>query len=372
MNRTALYNAVLDNFENNYLWWGRQAVKAILRALASQRIQELMMPPYRVRTHILLYAPPGWVKSCFLTLTMLFAGPQNCHELSKVSEPFLRGSTIGRGKNMEFVPPYVIQFPVFYTPEIGRLTNWKDIDMVQTWLELLEDGVFSTGLLKVASLSTKKRENAEKKYERHGLTFTGPGSFAYVCRFVHLSATYNSKYLGDEAMNSRYEIVTPNGDLNGNLAGDMCEKDPILPDVNLIKEFTKTLFEEEHKLDSMEVNVPAELRDVRDVSPRVYRNVKSYVLSRRWWGLKTTKEEILLYAKEMMKSHRRTDRIEDQILLFVEDQGEATAEDILKFTKELGHSRSWIYKTLKNLERNGAVQIQRDPNDMRRKLYKPV
>jgi len=63
MNKKEIYNEIVGAFEEKYSWLGKQFVEEALYSVASWNIQQFSNPDFRVRRHLLLFWPPGFIKT---------------------------------------------------------------------------------------------------------------------------------------------------------------------------------------------------------------------------------------------------------------------------------------------------------------------
>ncbi len=330
MNKTKIYNAVIESFENKFSWLGKQFAQEFLCAVASYNLEENLKFDARIRNHILLFWQHGWLKSSLIYRAFDILGNDNAAYITDISEPALRGSVeFTSDGESQYVPPFVKEKPFIIVSEIGSLTHkYRSDSLVQEMLTILEEGFNSTQLIKIARLSPEQRAKAEEEY---GVRFEGLSRVYFKTNCVWIGATYNADYIVDNAFASRWEIQRPNQELTSKLTKwinrhswhideDVVENLRKLigdkPDPNLKAYFNKYL--------------PDEMYDkYPQLSPRMSRSLKVYRLCRAYWGLKTDDDMLVNRLDNIIVSQDSvSEGWIDKVLEYLRKNGKCTYNDI--------------------------------------------
>lgn len=347
MLRREIYDSIISTFEHNYSWLGKQFAEEFLLSAASWNIQQFSNPPFRIRRHLLLYWPAGWLKSSLLEQAYNLLGNSLCTMMTDVTLAALRG-TVEHGK---FISPYTLKRPFSICTEFGQLISGSEhIEMIQKLLNVLEEGVVTVSLGKISSLSEVERIEASNRY---GIVFIDENTFTYRTNWILLAGTYNRKFLVDNAFESRFTVVTPDKELDSELAKYITSTKREAFDEDVIYNFRSVLMEE-HPLDISDVKLPDEVFEVfKDITIRQCSQLISYRLCRAWWGIKTTKEELVELAKKLKSKN-------DALWKSADDKVFEAIENNPKTAKEIAHetklSLRQVYYSLKNLRATRVLE----------------
>jgi len=337
--RIDIYNNIVDSFARSYSWLGRQFAEEFLLSVSSSNIQRFSKPKFRIRRHLMLFWDHAWFKTTLLTRAKEWLGPELCMSMSDISNAALRG-TVESG---QFMSPYTLKTPFAVATEFGQVISGTDYtELVQKLLCVLEEGEITVSLGKIAYLSSQQREEAEEKY---GVTFVDNNTFTYKTNWVLLAATYNRKFMVDNAFESRFNIMYPERKLDNKLTRYINKAPPYQMDNETVFAFRREIQKE--KPISTNIKLPDEIFDSdKTVTPRQCGALQSYILCRAWWGLKTPKETILEKLEQMWA---RSDEIwktaDDRVLEALNNKPKTVQE----LAKELNLSERQIYYSLKNL-----------------------
>jgi hypothetical protein len=342
--RKEVYFKIVEAFENDYSWLGKQFAEELLLSVASWNIQQFSKPPFRLRRHLLLFWQPGWIKSTLLTRAYELLSPELCTIMSDVSLAALRG-TVEFGR---FVSPYTLKRPFSIATEFGQVvTGGESQDLVQKLLNVLEEGMVTVSLGKISSISALEREEVESKY---GISFIDSNTFTYKTNWVLMAGTYNKKFLVDNAFESRFTLVVPDKELNSELTKYINKHRPQGIDPELAGEFRRTIMTDSPI--NTKIELPDEIYDTTGLTVRQSSYLISYALCRSWWGIETTTEELIELAKRIkQKSEIVWKSADDRVFDSIEQEGK-TADEI---ATETGLSKRQVYYSLKNIRASAIL-----------------
>lgn len=294
MKRKVIFNNIVQAFGNKFSWLGEDFAKEFLLSCASYNIQEYSKPEYRVRRHLLLFWEPGWLKSALLTYAQELLSDELSIMLSDITNAALRG-TVEMG---QFMSPYVLKRPFSICTEFGQIIC-NDIEIVQKLLNVLEEGKVLVSLAKVGSLSESQRQAIQDEYR---IKFIDSNTFTYSTNWILMAGTYKKRFLVDNALQSRFNIIAPDKELTSELTRKIDKSDKFNVD-----EDTAFYFRDEIKkptvLEKTNPRLPdAIYTDNPGLSPRHSSKLKSYVLSSLWWGVVPSKSEVSELAKKYIKA----------------------------------------------------------------------
>jgi len=221
-------------------------------------------------------------------------GDQLCMVTSDVTVASLRG-TVDFGK---FVPPYTLLRPFSVATEFGQVVGSGKEEMVQKLLNILEEGLVTVSLSKISSLSPEQREVIQSEYPQ--ITFIEKNTFSYHTNWILMVATYNRKFMIDNAFESRFSIVVPERPLDNSLTKYVKNAKPWDLPLEVNDAFRDLILDDTHIMDC-NVKLPNELfeDDNSIVTPRQCALLSSYKLTNEWWGRKVSDEEIMEKASKL-------------------------------------------------------------------------
>jgi len=344
MQRNEVFNSITQTFEDKYLGLGREVGEEFMYSVASYNIQQFQQPEFRIRRHLCLYYPAGWLKSSILMKFNDILGKQNCSFTSDLTLAAMRGSV----ECGQFVVPSTLKSPFAVATEFGQMVNPDSQDLVQKLLNVLEEGVVSVSLVKIGQLDKIARLDAEAKYP--GLKFIDQNTFTYKTNWILFAGTYAKKYLVDNALESRFIVCSPMEHLTPELVKHVNNSRPFneLIDVDAVITL-QSMLKENSNID-MKVILPDEVYHRKEpITVRESAQLISYVLARRWYGIDTTTEDIIATAEKYHKNSMAVwSSSEDMIfnVLMKEPGKEYTLEDIANTTRL---SRLQTYNSLRKL-----------------------
>lgn len=336
--RREAFIQIRDAFGEKYSWLGATAARELLLSASSWHIERYSDPGLRYRTHVMLAWERGWVKSTLLRKMGKIMGDELCSRVGKVTDAALRGSTSGG----EFNPPKVAQTPILISTEFGQ-TEFTE-DLLNDFLALTEEGYMNVALNKVASMSETQRRSIENKYS--GITFKENNDFDLETDFVCWGGTYDPSQLQDDALRSRFNIVTPPKPLSSELTRAMDNSPPVLNmiDENVVK-FVREELQKEREVQT-DFMLPDKIYEEYRIIPRESRDIQSYLASRNWWGLEVTPEIAADYTDRMKSSRKKAMMGDKDMILDLVFDNPMSYEEIQSST---GLNTKEIYKILQSL-----------------------
>ncbi len=347
MLRKEIYDSIVSTFEHNYSWLGKQFAEELLLSAASWNIQQFSNPPFRIRRHLLLFWPPGWVKSSLLEQAYNLFGNQLCTMMTDVTLAALRG-TVEHGK---FISPYTLKRPFSICTEFGQLISGSEhTEIIQKLLNVLEEGVVTVSLGKISSLPETERIEASNRY---GIVFIDENTFTYRTFCVLLAGTYNRKFLVDNAFESRFVVVTPDKELDSELAKYITSTSSEPFDEDAVYHLRSAVVEE-FPVNLEKVKIPDEVFErFKNITIRQCSQLISYKLCRAWWGIKTSDEDIINLADKIKaKSDALWKSADDKVFEAIENNAK-TAKEIAEETKL---SLRQVYYSLKRIRAIRTVE----------------
>lgn len=342
--RREVFDEIFEAFAEKYDFLGAQVARECLLSAASWNIERHSDPPMRFRNHVMLTWDPGWLKSSMLMKFKKILGDDMVSTCGKVTEAVLRGSV----ENGRFSPPKPLRTPIVISTEFGQ-TNFED-ELLHTFLNLLEEGRTNVSLNKLASLSESEKENIQKKYGDR-VHFKAENEFDLNTKFVFWGATHDPAQLEENALKSRFNVVTPSKQLSGRVT-EAIDKSP--PIEELISQETITDIRRMLRHDvEMETSFkpPSAFYDEYALSPRESRDVQAYMAARNWWGLDTSPAVMEEYIQHLKRSRRIASLdVDERILEIVFDNPTTYSE----LEAETGLSKVEIYKILQRIDAKRA------------------
>jgi hypothetical protein len=295
MEREEVYNEIEKAFTQKFSWLGKQFSEEFLLSCASYNIQQYSQPPFRVRRHPLLFWIPGWMKSSMLMKAYDLLGPELCTYMSDVTRAAMRGSVDGS----HFVVPATLRRPFAICTEFGQMAG-GDSEMIQHLLNALEEGVVNVNLIKIGAISIDEMQKAERDYN---IKFADKNSFSYHTNWVLMAATYNKRFLIDNAFESRFSVMSPKRKLDSGLIKHVLNSGPFTVSLEAVETFREEITKP-NPMESISINLPEKVYDytktMRDVGL-----VVSTMLCKRWWGFEPSDSEIIQCAKNIIETRAK-------------------------------------------------------------------
>ena len=341
MQKKEIYTQIVSAFEEKYSWLGRQFAEEFLNSVASWNIQQFSDPGFRVRRHLLLFWPPGFLKSSLLMKARDILGSDACGHLSDVTTAAIRGS-VDSGK---FRVPVCLKHPFTVCTEFGQMINsgGDSNELVQKLLNILEEGVVTVSLVKAGGLLIAEREKAIDKY---GIKFDDDNNFTYQTNWVLFAGTYNKKFLADSALESRFIIMTPEKKLDGELTKHVNRSGKFHVDEQVKTELREYLLSPWNNENGKPM-LPDEVYSPEiNINPRESAGLISIMLAKQWWGQDISKDEIIEKAKAIKQTSEDIWKgDEDKVFDCIFYEGK-TIEEI---SKETGVSVRMVKRYLRNI-----------------------
>jgi len=341
--RKDVFEEIVKAFSEKYSWLGGQAARELLISSSTWNIQQNSDPPFRYRTHTMLAWEKGWAKSTLLRTMSDILGDDMTSVIGKVSEAAMRGSVSGG----TFTPPKPLESPIVISTEFGQ-TSFED-ELLNLFLNQLEEGYTNVALNKIGSLPESQKNKIENDYGGK-IDFEASNSFNLKCDFVFWGATYDPTMLDDNALRSRFNVVTPSKPLDHEITRCM-DSSP-----SVIKQLDKTTVRDCRNFLKSNEKVPTDFRPPKPIyrkyglSPRESRDIQSYMAARNWWGLEVSVDIMEDYIEHLQQSRKvSTMKPEDRVFNLIFDDPKTYSEII----KETGLSKREIYKIV---DRIGANQ----------------
>lgn len=335
--RNKLFKETVMAFEEKFSWLGHQAARELLLSAASWNIEEYSNPPFRYRTHVMLAWEKGWFKSTILRKMASIIGDSMTSKVGKVTNAAMRGSTSGG----QFTPPKVLSAPVLVSTEFGQ-TSFDD-ELLNIFLALLEEGETNISLNKIGSVTETQRKSIQEEYGNR-VDFTSENEFDLKSNFVFWGGTYDPVKLEDDALRSRFNIVTPTKPLDYQVT-QCADKNKFYLDSDVVKEVRNELRREEES--RTDFSPEDWMYEEYNLEPRESAPLQSYMASRWWWGLPVNEDIMEAFIEELQQSRKVAkmapeDRVFDLIF-----ENPMTYEEL---TEETGYDKQRLYKLLNNIE----------------------
>jgi len=358
MLRKDIYNNIVEEYNRAYSWLGEDFAKEFLNSVASWNIQTYNIAPFRIRRHLMLCWQHSMLKSTLLISAYKILGKEACTHMSDLSNAALRG-TVDYGR---FVSPYTLKRPFAVCTEFGQLSGSGDkSELVQKLLNVLEEGFVEVSLGKIASLSDATRDQISEDW---GIYFIDKNTFSYKTNWVLMAATYNKKFLVDNALESRFVILHPRKPFDNALTKHVVNAGGLRVD----EETKIALRAELQKNKEIETNIklPEGIFEGGPITPRDCASLLSTILCRGWWNISTSKDEIIQMADKMRKSREEIWKTaEDKVYDAILDEPK-TAKQIAEETK---YSVKHVHHCLNKMRNTVHRDITYDEDGKRRIVY---
>lgn len=351
MIKRKIYDEIVTAFENKYLGLGREVGEEFLLTAASWSIQEYNEPDFRVRRHLLLFWEAGWMKSSMLCKMYEILGTDNCIYTSDLSLASLRGS-VDYGK---FVVPACMKKPFSIATEFGQISGSDNQELVQKLLNVLEEGIVTVSLVKIGQLNPQDRERIQTEYK---VQFLDDNTFTYRTNWTLLAGTYNKKFLSDNALESRFNIISPRDQLTPALVKHVNESGPFDLSEEAVWSFRDILKKKQDI--EMKIKLPEEVYELK-MTMRDCSQIVSHIMGKQWWGVTMKKDDIYELAKKYQKNSLDVwTSSKDKVFDCLSD-GEPRSIDEIE--KDTGLIKRTVYYAIKDL----GLQALRDENG--KKVY---
>ena len=334
--RREVFKEIVQAFEQKYSWLGHQAAREMLLSAASWNIDSYSDPPMRYRNHVMFAWERGWLKSSMMRKMAKILGDDMCSTIGKVTDAAMRGSVSGGS----FTPPKPLKTPIIISTEFGQ-TDFED-ELLNIFLALLEEGNTNISLNKIGGISEAQKRNVEERFDGQ-IDFGESNEFDLKANFVFWGATYDPSKLEDDALRSRFNVVTPEKTLDHEIV-ESIDNNRFNLSNTAIKDCRRMLKSEKE----VETNFqpPSHFYEKYKLIPRESRDIQSYMAARNWWGLPTTPEVMEKYIKHLKYSRRIAtmsprDRVFDLIF-----NNPMTFEEIVD---ETPYPDQKVYKILENI-----------------------
>lgn len=342
--RREVYFEIRDAFAEKYSFLGLQTARECLMSCASWNIDMYSDPPIRYRNHVMLTWEPGWLKSSMLMKMRKILGDDLVSTCGKVTAAVVRGSVEGG----RFSPPKPLRTPIVISTEFGQ-TDFEG-ELLHTFLDLLEEGHTNVSLNKIAQLSESEKSNIQENYGDK-INFKSENEFDLDTTFVFWGATHDPSLLEENALKSRFNIVTPANPLTGDIT-EAIDKSPPLE--SLISqeavEDVRRMIREEREV-STNFTPPSAFYTEYSLTPRESRDVQSYMAARNWWGLKVNPDIMEDYIQHLKHSRKIASLDIDERVLDMIFDNPMSYEEI---SKKTGLTKVEVYKTLQRIDAKRA------------------
>lgn len=337
--RKQVFNEIVEAFGEKYSWLGAQAAREMLISAASWNIEQYSNTPHRYRTHLMLAWEKGWLKSTIMRTMADIMGDELTSTVGKVTDAAMRGSVSGGS----FMPPKPLRSPIVISTEFGQ-TDFDD-ELLNLFLALLEEGRTNIALNKLGSLSENKKRDIESKFNNN-IDFKANNEFDLNTTFVFWGATYDPAMLSDDALRSRFNVVTPSKPLDSEVTYRLTQAPSVKKqlDKTTVKDCRRFLRREEES--ETDFRPPKSLFRKYGINPRQLRDIQSYMAARNWWGLECNPdvmEEYINYLQESRKISTMTP--EERVFDLVFD----TPKTYPEIKEKTGLKKKQIYKIMQNI-----------------------
>lgn len=337
--RRQVYEEIVGAFEEKYSWLGHQAARQLLLSAATWNIEKHSDPHMRYRNHVMLAWERGWLKSSILRKMADILGDEFTSTIGKVTDAAMRGS-VSAG---QFMPPKPLKSPIVISTEFGQ-TEFDD-ELLNLFLALLEESRTNVALNKIGQLAENSKRNVESEYDNQ-ITFQSQNEFELRTDFVFWGATYDPAKLEDDALRSRFEVVTPAKELDATITRSIDNNRFSLNNTTITD--VRTMLQSKRKMET-DFAPPDHLYSKYKLIPRESRDVQAHMAARNWWGLEVNSEIMESYIKHLKKSRRlSTMSPEDRIFDAIFDNP-MTLEELEEETR---FEKQEIFKILQKLPAN--------------------
>lgn len=338
--RRQVYREIVDAFSVKYSWLGGQTAREMLMSAASWNIQKHSNPPFRYRTHVMLAWKRGYLKSTMMRVMAKILGDDLTSVMGKVTDAAMRGSVSGK----QFQPPKPLRTPIVISTEFGQ-TNFDD-ELHNLFLNQLEEGVTNVSLNKIGVLSDNQRKNIENTFDER-VKFKENNEYNLKSDFVFWGATYDPRQLEDDALRSRFNVVTPAKPLDHSITESVDSAPPVHSqlDTTTVKDVRSFLRSDREFPTSFQPT--ATLYREYNLNPRESRDIQSYMACRNWWGLEVNPEIMSDYIEFMQQSRRAFIQEPEERVFDLVFDNPMTYEEIEDRT---GLTRREIYKIMQRID----------------------
>jgi hypothetical protein len=254
-----------------------------------------------------------------------------------VSLAALRG-TVEHGR---FISPFTLKTPFSICTEFGQVIGgMTNTEIVQKLLAVLEEGSVSVSLGKISELTPEQINHIQDDYN---IYFVDSNTFTYKTNWILFAATYNKKFLIDNAFESRFSLVMPSKPLDSALAKKVINSKPFVIEgdaTEKLREFVK----QQITLDCS-VKLPDEVYEL-DITMRDASTLLSDILCKKWWGVNSSKEEVINEARCLKLRQEEAWKTADDRVLELLETGPKTIDELKAKT---GLSMRSIRYSIKNL-----------------------
>lgn len=355
LKRSKIFESIVNSFESKFSFIGKQFAEELLLSSASWNIQQVSQPDFRVRRHLMLFWPPGFLKSSLLVKGYDLLGSDLSTKLSDITVAALRG-TVEFGR---FVSPYTLKRPFSICTEFGQIiSGHKDEELIQKLLNILEEGAVTVSLGKISSISNSERDRVMDEFP---VTFIDANTFTYTTNWIMIAGTYNRKFLIDSALESRFNILVPDQPLSSKLTKHVINSPPFAYEPGVEDQFRNEVTSTE-AIDT-KIKIPTEVYDADDkFSPRDAGMIVSRILCMAWWGKKLANGDVVELAVNIKKNRDRIWKSTDDKVFDIILYKPRTFEEIKAELKAQGSdvSERQVYYSLKKI---GAHKTYSDDLD---------
>lgn len=342
--RKEVYTGIRDAFAEKYNFLGAQVARECLLSAASWNIDQHSDPPMRFRNHIMLTWEPGWLKSSMLMRMRDVLGDDLVATCGKLTEAVMRGSIA----NGSFSPPTVLKAPIVVSTEFGQ-TDFEG-ELLHSFLNLLEEGETNVSLNKIAGISEGEKSNISQKYGDN-IQFKAENEFDLNTNFVFWGATHEPDLLTENALKSRFNVITPAKPLTGEIT-ESIDKSPPLTELITQDSVTEVRRMIKSKKEvSTNFKPPSSFYKEYALTPRESRDVQSYMAARNWWGLDVNPEIMEEYINHLKQSRKIASMNTDERVLDIVFDNPMTYDEIQQRT---GYNKMKIYKILQRIDADVA------------------
>ena len=264
-------------------------------------------------------------------------GEDLCMIMSDVTAAALRG-TVDSG---HFVSPYALKRPFGICTEFGQVVGGSfNVDIIQKLLNVLEEGIVNVSLAKISSLRGDEIESIQETYR---IKFLDKNTFTYRTNWVLMAATYNKRFLIDNAFESRFHIMIPSKRLDSRLVMHIHNSKPFTLDGDIEYRFREEL--KKDKPIDCSVKLPNSIYNL-NISMRDLSSIISDILCYRWWGIELDDDTIVEMANKHVKYREEVWKTAADKVFDIISSEFKTVEEI---EKESGFSKRTVYNALKEL-----------------------
>lgn len=350
--RRQVYNEIVEAFGVKYSWLGAQAAREMLMSAASWNIHQYSNPPFRFRTHVMLAWERGYLKSTMMRVMADILGDEFTSTIGKVTDAAMRGSVSGGS----FTPPKPLKSPIVISTEFGQ-TDFND-ELLNLFLNQLEEGMTNVAMNKIAQLSENQRTNIENKYDNR-INFGANNEFDLKCDFVFWGATYDPSKLADDALRSRFSVVSPVKPLNHEIT-QAADSNP-----GVKSQLRRTTVQDIRSFLRQKEEFPVDFRPPDsfyreyNLIPRESRDIQAYMACRNWWGLSTNPDVMRDYIEYLKESRRiSTMKPQERVFDLIFDHPKTYQE----LMDETGMQKERLFKILKSID---ATRDKSDSDETR-------